>query len=213
MPKGEIDIITGTMSSGKTEELLRRLGRAKIARQKVQVFYPDTDTRSESNTVSSASGGKHFAMPFPANNPEKILEMADSDTHVFGIDEAQFASEELVEVCKELMGKGAKVYVSGLDMNFRGEPFGSTMERIMQVSFDVQKLHAVCMMCGDDASVPQRLVLNSNDRYVPAPIDSDLVAVGRVVSENGNSVKTKEHVIYQARCWNCLQLPETLDES
>ncbi len=208
--RGEINVTTGTMSSGKTEELIRRLRRGVIARQKVQAFYPDMSERRHPGTINSANWASFPAEPFDATDPAVLLEMIDEDTTMVGVDEIQFLPVEYVKVCMELRAMGVTVHNSSLDMNFRGEPFGETPGRLMSVAFDVQKLHAVCVQCGEDATVPQRLVKNHNGRWVPAPASSGVVAVAGVTTEgNGGS----SGVIYEARCWECHQLPDEIDEN
>ncbi|MFZ5877810.1 MAG: thymidine kinase [Chloroflexota bacterium] len=176
---GSIEVVCGSMFSGKTDELIRRLVRATIARQKVQVFKPIIDVRYAVEKVTSHAGAHFDAIPI--QNAEEIYTRMDADTTVIGIDEAQFFDPEVVEVARTLAEKGIRVIVAGLDMDFRGEPFGP-MPRLMAVAEHVDKLHAICMVCGDDASRTQRLV---NGR--PARYDDPVVIVG--ASE-----------LYEARC-------------
>lgn len=176
---GSVEVVCGSMFSGKTDELIRRLVRATIAKQKVQVFKPAIDIRYAVEKVASHAGSTYDAIP--VEKSAEIRSKLDEDTTVVGIDEAQFFDSEIVEVVKELASKGVRVIVAGLDTDFRGEPFGS-MPALMSEAEDVAKLHAICMVCGDNASRTQRLV-NGN----PARYDEPIVIVG--ASE-----------LYEARC-------------
>jgi len=167
------------MFSGKTDELIRRLVRATIAKQKVQVFKPAIDIRYAVEKVTSHAGSNYDAVP--VENAGGIREKLEADTTVVGIDEAQFFDPEIVQVAQELAGKGIRVIVAGLDMDFRGEPFGP-MPIFMSMAEQVDKLHAICMTCGDEASRTQRLVNGKPARY-----DDPVVIVG--ASE-----------MYEARC-------------
>jgi thymidine kinase len=176
---GSIEVVCGSMFSGKTDELIRRLIRATIAKQKVQVFKPAIDIRYAVEKVASHTGSTFDAIP--VEKAAEIRSKLDKDTTVVGIDEAQFFDAEVVTVAKELAARGVRVLVAGLDTDFRGEPFGS-MPVLMSEAEDVTKLHAICMVCGDDASRTQRLVNGS-----PAHYDDPVVIVG--ASE-----------LYEARC-------------
>ncbi len=176
---GSIEVVCGSMFSGKTDELIRRLVRATIAKQKVQVFKPSIDVRYAVEKVTSHAGANFDAIPI--QNAKEILTTVDADTTVVGIDEAQFFDPEVVEVARLLAEKGIRVLVAGLDMDFRGEPFGP-MPLLMAMAEHVDKLHAICMVCGDDASRTQRLVNGKPARY-----DDPVVIVG--ASE-----------MYEARC-------------
>ncbi|MDO9303231.1 MAG: thymidine kinase [Anaerolineales bacterium] len=176
---GSIEVICGSMFSGKTDELIRRLTRATIAKQKVQVFKPAIDIRYAVEKVASHTGSTFDAIP--VEKAAEIRSKLDKDTTVVGMDEAQFFDPEIVTVAKELAARGVRVLVAGLDMDFRGEPFGS-MPVLMSEAEDVSKLHAICMVCGDDASRTQRLVNGKPARY-----DDPVVIVG--ASE-----------LYEARC-------------
>lgn len=176
---GSVEVVCGSMFSGKTDELIRRLVRATIAKQKVQVFKPAIDIRYAVEKVASHAGSTYDAIP--VEKSAEIRAKLDKDTTVVGIDEAQFFDSEIVEVVKELATKNIRVIVAGLDTDFRGEPFGS-MPALMSEAEDVLKLHAICMVCGDEASRTQRLV---NDK--PARYDEPIVIVG--ASE-----------LYEARC-------------
>jgi thymidine kinase len=176
---GSIEVICGSMFSGKTDELIRRLIRATIAKQKVQVFKPAIDIRYAVEKVASHTGSTYDAIP--VEKAAEIRTKLDKDTTVVGIDEAQFFDAEVVTVARELAARGVRVLVAGLDTDFRGEPFGS-MPILMSEAEDVTKLHAICMACGDEASRTQRLVNGSPARY-----DDPVVIVG--ASE-----------LYEARC-------------
>ncbi|WP_428328889.1 thymidine kinase [Mucilaginibacter sp.] len=156
---GSIEVVCGSMFSGKTEELIRRLNRAKIARLKVEIFSPKADTRfSETELVSHNS----TSIPStPVENASSIL-LLGSDVHVIGIDEAQFFDDELPDVCNILANKGIRVIVAGLDMDFKGRPFGP-MPTIMAMAESVTKLHAVCVRCGNPAMYSYRLVPDESE--------------------------------------------------
>lgn len=152
--QGRIEVICGSMFSGKTEELIRRLKRARIARQRVEIYKPAIDTRYSDNDVVS-----HDANSIPSTPVESarsILLMA-SDAQVVGIDEAQFFDEAIVKVCNELANSGKRVIVAGLDMDFKGIPFGP-MPQLMAIAEDVTKVHAICVKCGNLAHVSHRIV-------------------------------------------------------
>lgn len=158
--RGCIEVICGSMFSGKTEELIRRLKRAKIARQRVEIFKPAIDKRySEEDIVSHDSNAIHSA---PVDNSHSILLMT-SDVDVVGIDEAQFFDDGIVEVCSELANNGTRVIVAGLDMDFRRIPFGP-MPALLSIADDVTKVHAICVECGHIANYSYRLV--DSDRRV-----------------------------------------------
>ncbi|HSB88700.1 MAG TPA: thymidine kinase [Anaerolineales bacterium] len=176
---GGIEVITGSMFSGKTDELIRRLRRARIARQRIQVFKPSVDTRFAETKVTSHAGTEFDATP--VERAARLRQVIDPGTTVVAIDEAQFFDDEIIEVAKSLAGRGLRVLVAGLDLDFRGEPFGP-MPRLMAEAEHVDKLHAICMVCGGDASRTQRLIDGQPARY-----DDPVVVVG--ASE-----------LYEARC-------------
>ena len=176
---GSIEVVCGSMFSGKTDELIRRLIRATIAKQKVQVFKPAIDVRYAVEKVTSHAGSDFDATPIQKSSD--ILSKVEKDTTVVGIDEAQFFDPEIVQVAEALASRGIRVLVAGLDMDFRGEPFGP-MPIFMSMAERVDKLHAICMVCGDEASRTQRLVNGKPARY-----DDPVVIVG--ASE-----------LYEARC-------------
>ena len=167
---GWIEVICGSMFSGKTEELIRRLNRARIAQQKVEVFKPAVDTRYDEEDVVSHDEKKTHSIP--VQNASQILFYAE-DFEVVGIDEAQFFGNELVAVCNELAENGKRVLVSGLDMDFKGNPFGP-IPQLMAVAEYVTKVHAICIRCGNLANHSHRtvedeslVVLGETDVYEP----------------------------------------------
>jgi thymidine kinase len=176
---GSIEVITGSMFCGKTDELIRRLRRATIARQKVQVFKPIIDDRYSIEKVTSHAGSEFAAIPI--RKTEDIFKELDKDTTVVAIDEAQFLDDEIITVSQKLADEGLRVIVAGLDTDFRGEPFGP-MPVMMAKAERVDKLHAICMVCGEPASRTQRLVNGE-----PAHYHDPVVIVG--ASE-----------MYEARC-------------
>lgn len=159
---GSIEVITGSMFCGKTDELIRRLRRATIARQKVQVFKPAIDNRYAVEKVTSHAGSEYNAKPI--QSAPEILDWLDEFTTVVGIDEAQFFDDRVIPLCQELATRGIRVIVAGLDTDFRGEPFGP-MPFLMAEAEVVDKLHAICMVCGEPASRTQRLVDGRPARY------------------------------------------------
>ncbi|MDD7318997.1 MAG: thymidine kinase [Prevotella sp.] len=151
---GRIEVICGSMFSGKTEELIRRLKRAKFAKQQVEIFKPAIDTRySDADVVSH---DRNSIQCTPIDSSSSILLMA-GDNEVIGIDEAQFLDDGLVGVCNELANRGVRVIIAGLDMDFKGNPFGP-IPALCSVADDVQKVHAICVKCGSQAYVSHRLV-------------------------------------------------------
>jgi thymidine kinase len=155
---GSIEVVCGSMFSGKTEELIRRLNRAKIARLKVEIFSPKADTRYAEDALVSHNSN---SIPSTAVENASSILLLGSDVHVIGIDEAQFFDDELPDVCNVLANKGIRVIVAGLDMDFKGRPFGP-MPEIMAMAESVTKLHAVCMRCGNPALYSYRLVNNDS---------------------------------------------------
>ncbi len=150
---GWIEVIAGSMFSGKTEELLRRLRRAKIAHQKVEIFKPRIDIRYSSNEV--VSHDENSVLSTPVDTSGNIL-LLSSNVDVVGIDEAQFFDNGLADVCSQLANQGIRVIVAGLDMDFKGKPFGP-VPALMACAEYVTKVHAVCMKCGDLAHFSHRL--------------------------------------------------------
>lgn len=153
---GRIEVVCGSMFSGKTEELIRRLKRAKIARQRVIIFKPDIDTRF--SKVDVVSHDHNSIASTPVKNSDSILKSA-AGFDVIGIDEAQFFDDKLVDVCNKLANQGIRVIIAGLDMDFRGEPFGP-IPNLCAIADDVTKVHAICVKCGSLAYASHRLVRN-----------------------------------------------------
>jgi thymidine kinase len=170
------------MFSGKTEELIRRTRRAVIAKQRVQVFKPAIDTRFSTEKITSHNGINVEAQPMTI--AQDILAAVESDTTVVAIDEVQFFNREIVDVCESLAEQGKRVICAGLDMDFRGVPFGP-MPDLLARAEDVSKLHAICVVCGEEASRTQRLILGR-----PAAYDDPVVLVGAAE-------------VYEARCRQC----------
>ena len=158
--KGSIEVICGSMFSGKTEELIRRLKRAQYARQKVEIFKPTVDDRyDEANVVSH---DENSVQSTPVNESREILSLANN-IEVAGIDEAQFFDEHLVDVCNHLANRGVRVIVAGLDMDYLGKPFGP-IPALMATAEHVTKVHAICLKCGDLANHSHRL--NTKDSLI-----------------------------------------------
>jgi thymidine kinase len=173
--KGWIEVVCGSMFSGKTEELIRRLNRAKIANLEVAIFKPSVDVRYDENEV--VSHNQNSISSTPVSSSLNILLMC-GNANVIGIDEAQFFDNELVFVCEKLAQQGVRVIVAGLDMDYLGKPFGP-MPALMAIAEYVTKVHAICMVCGDIATHSFRKINNDN-----------LVMLG-------------EHNTYEARCRFC----------
>ena len=151
---GWIEVICGSMFSGKTEELLRRVKRAKIAKQKIKIFKPKKDVRYDKKKVISHD--QNSIKSKPVSNPGKIIKLSEK-FEVIGIDEAQFFDDSIVEVCNELANQGKRVIVSGLDMDYTGKPFGP-MPNLLAIAEYVTKVHAVCSKSGKMASYTHRIV-------------------------------------------------------
>jgi thymidine kinase len=168
--RGTIEVICGSMFSGKTEELIRRLKRAKIANQKVEIFKPAIDTRYDETAVVSHDANSIHSTPI--DNSQTILLMAQG-VDVVGIDEAQFFDDQIMHVCEVLARRGIRVIVAGLDMDYLGKPFGQ-MPNLLAIADFITKLHAICMKCGNIASISYRktaqegqVVLGEKDTYEP----------------------------------------------
>jgi thymidine kinase len=185
---GWIEVVCGSMFSGKTEELIRLVRRARIAKQQVQVFKPALDVRYASEKVASHNGLHWEAVP--VGNAREILELLEPDTTVVAVDEAQFFDFELSTVCTELAESDVRVILAGLDMDFRGEPFGP-MPLLMAEAEEVKKLQAICVVCGAPASRTQRLIDG-----LPAKYDDPIILVGGSES-------------YEARCRHCHEVPRS----
>jgi len=167
---GRIEVICGSMFSGKTEELIRRLKRLKYANQSFKVFKPEIDTRNKKNIIKSH--GEIEIEAETVSNAKEILDLSN-DVDVIGIDEAQFFSEDLVDVCNTLANRGTRVLVAGLDMDFSGKPFGP-MPNLMAIAEEVTKVHAVCSETGEPALYSYRkggndnvVLLGEKDKYEP----------------------------------------------
>ena len=167
---GWIEVVCGSMFSGKTEELIRRLNRARIANQKVEIFKPAVDTRYDEEDVVSHNA--NAVKSNPVQNASQILFYSE-DFEVVGIDEAQFFDDELISVCNELANRGKRVIVAGLDMDFTGKPFGP-IPHLMAIAEYVTKVHAICIRCGNLANYSHRIskdekliLLGETDSYEP----------------------------------------------
>lgn len=183
---GWIEVIAGVMFAGKSEELIRRVRRAIIARKRVQVFKSHLDDRYGLYRVTTHDGLSVEAQP--ADSSAEIMREVRADTEVLAIDEAQFLDSGIVEVCTMLAARGMRVIVAGTDTDFRGEPFGS-MPQLLAVAEVIDKLHAICVKCGDPACRNQRLIDGRPARY-----DSPTIMVGGSES-------------YEARCRHCHEVP------
>lgn len=154
--RGWIEVICGSMFSGKTEELIRRLKRARIARQKVEIFKPAVDVRYDEQKVVSHDANEILSTPVPASS--NILLLANN-VDVVGIDEAQFFDPELPNVCTQLANQGVRVIVAGLDMDFKGKPFGP-IPALLAIAEYITKVHAICVKCGNLAHFSHRTIVN-----------------------------------------------------
>ena len=179
---GSIEVVCGSMFSGKTEELIRRLKRAQIAKLKVQCFKPVIDDRYSKDHVMSHDSSKILSIPVAKSS--EIMEKVEDNTRVVGVDEAQFFDAGIVEICQKLANRGVRVVVAGLDMDYLGNPF-EPMPKLLAIAENVTKLHAICMACGTEASRSQRIVAGD-----------DQISVG-----------SKEQ--YEARCRSCHDINET----
>ncbi len=180
---GWIEVVCGSMFSGKTEELIRRLKRARIANQKVEIFKPKIDTRYDDKKVVSHDANSILSMPI--EHSSQLLELTDG-VNVIGIDEAQFFDSELPEVCQTLALRGNRVIVAGLDMDYKGNPFGP-MPNLLAVAEYITKVHAICQHCGNLATHSYR------------------------VSDEGGTVVLGEKDRYEARCRTCYHMGNILN--
>ncbi|MFA6872491.1 MAG: thymidine kinase, partial [Bacteroidaceae bacterium] len=151
---GRIEVVCGSMFSGKTEELIRRLKRAQFARQKVEIFKPSIDIRYSDAEVVSHDSNSIASTPIDSSGS---IELLSSDIDVVGIDEAQFFDDGIVDVCRRLANQGIRIIIAGLDMDFKGEPFGP-MPMLCAIADEVTKVHAICVRCGNLAYASHRLV-------------------------------------------------------
>jgi thymidine kinase len=187
--KGQLEVICGSMFSGKTEELLRRLNRAEYAKQNVLTIRHQIDQRKSKTSITSHNGRERLA--FTIDNSQeslnKILELANSNISVVGIDEVQFFPKEIVGIICQLVERGKRVVIAGLDLDFRAEPFG-IMPLLLAIADHITKLKAICVLCGKDAHHTQRLVNGK-----PAKYTDPIILVGA-------------EECYQARCRDCFQI-------
>ncbi|MEO6669241.1 MAG: thymidine kinase [Ferruginibacter sp.] len=179
--RGWIEVICGSMFSGKTEELIRRLKRVKIANLKVEIFKPAIDTRYDETKI--VSHDTNAIMSTPVDSSQNILLLAN-DVDVVGIDEAQFFDAEIAQVCEQLALKGIRVIVAGLDMDYLGKPFGQ-MPNLLSVADYITKLHAICVKCGNIANISYRKVAG------------------------GGQVLLGEKDVYEPRCRHCAQVKDS----
>ncbi len=184
---GWIEVITGSMFSGKSEELIRRVKRARYGKKKTIVFKPEIDDRYCVNSVVSHNGGQVNAINI--SKAREIYQYITDEIEVIAIDEVQFLDDEVIDVCKELANKGKRVITAGLDTDFRGEPFGCT-HILMAIAEYVDKLQAICVVCGNPASKTQRLIEGR-----PASESDPIILVGAIES-------------YEARCRRCHVVPK-----
>ncbi len=185
--KGSLELICGSMFSGKSEELIRRLKRAELAKQNVLVFKHSLDDRTTIEYVVSHCGSKLKAIP--VENPQDILKLTPNSVTVVGIDEVQFFDIAIIQVICQLIDLGKRVLIAGLDLDFRGKPFGP-IPTLMAIADSVTKLQAICIHCGKNAHFTQRLVNGK-----PAKHDDPLVLIGAEEA-------------YQARCRSCHQIDQ-----
>lgn len=184
---GWIEVVAGVMFSGKSEELLRRVRRATIARRKVQVFKSHLDSRYAGVFSISTHDGREIEAT-PIDTAAEIFRLVKSDTELVAIDEAQFLDEEIVPVASALAARGVQVILAGTETDFRGEPFGP-MGKLLAIAESVEKLQAICVICGDLATRNQRLVDGKPARY-----ESPTILIGG-------------HESYEARCRHCHRVP------
>lgn len=184
---GWIEVVTGSMFSGKSEELIRRVKRARYGRKKTIVFKPEIDDRYCVNSVVSHSGDQVNAINI--SKAKEIMQYISDDVEVVAIDEVQFLDKEVIDICTELADRGKRVIVAGLDTDFKGQPFGST-HILMSIAEYVDKLQAICVVCGNPASRTQRLIEGK-----PASKKDPVILVGAIES-------------YEARCRRCHIVPK-----
>lgn len=190
---GRIEVVCGSMFSGKTEELIRRMKRAKFARQKVEIFKPSIDTRYSDEDI--VSHDRTSIRSTPIDSSGSLLLLA-SDIDVVGIDEAQFFDNGLVSVCNQLANRGVRVIIAGLDMDFQGLPFGP-IPALCAIADDVTKVHAICVKCGALAYVSHRLVHNDRrvllgEKMEYEPLCRDCYQ--KVLKEEKEHERTKDYV-------------------
>ncbi len=183
---GWIEVISGVMFSGKSEELMRRVRRAMLARKRVQVFKSSLDARYGIDAVASHDGGRIQAEP--VQTALELMEKVRPDTEVVAVDEVQFLDDDIVNAANTLADRGVRVILAGTDMDFRGRPFGP-MPALLAIAEKVDKLHAICVRCGELATRNQRLIDGR-----PAPAEGPTIQVGGLES-------------YEARCRRCHEVP------
>jgi thymidine kinase len=190
---GKLEVVCGSMFSGKTEELVRRLRRAEFANKNVLTIKHMIDNRKSHSCIVSHNGLQREALLISGSEGgmEALKKVIDQDFDVIGIDEIQFFPPEIIDVIQELVEKGKRVIVAGLDMDFRGEPFG-IVPALMAIADDVLKLHAICLVCGDEANFTQRLINGQ-----PAKYDDELILVGA-------------EECYEARCRGCYKIDKKM---
>ncbi|MBU3101339.1 MULTISPECIES: thymidine kinase [Clostridium] len=184
---GWVEVIIGPMYSGKSEELIRRIRRTKIAKQKVQVFKPEIDNRYSKDDVVSHCGEKEEAVR--VKDSLQILDLLDADTQVIAIDEVQFFDKGIIDIITSLADNNKRVICAGLDMDFRGEPFGP-IPALLAIAEFVDKIQAICVVCGNPATRTQRLINGK-----PAKYEDKIVLIGATES-------------YEARCRKCHIVPK-----
>jgi thymidine kinase len=193
--KGRLEVICGSMFSGKTEELLRRLKRAEYAKQNVLALKHHLDKKrniTSPSNITSHQGTERFAFMVGDNaiSVEKIFELANRNIDVVGIDEIQFFSPDIIDIIYTLIDQGKRVIVAGLDLDFRGEPFG-IMPILLSIADEVTKLKAICIVCGNDAHHTQRII-----NGIPAKYSDPIILIGATEC-------------YEARCRNCFIIDKT----
>lgn len=187
MTTGSLVVVTGSMFSGKTEELIRRVRRALYARRKVQVFKHALETRSDLEEIRSHDGNPHDAVA--VSSSEELLEKVEEDTDLVAVEEAQFFDAGIVDACERLADAGYEVISAGLDMDFRGDPFGPT-PALLSVADEIVKLRAICVVCGREALRSQRCIDGE-----PAPASAPTILVGA-------------RETYEARCRHHHEVPQ-----
>jgi thymidine kinase len=185
--EGWVEVVSGVMFSGKSEELLRRIRRALIARKRVQVFKSHLDDRYGGVFRISSHDGSELEA-HPVNNSVQIAELVRPDSQVVAIDEAQFLDDGVVDVVNDIADRGVRVIVAGTDMDFRGEPFGP-IPKLLAIAERIDKLHAICVVCGDLATRNQRLI------------------DGRAAPAEGPTIQVGGSESYEARCRKCHEVP------
>src|SRR6056297_116820 len=189
---GWLEVITGPMYCGKSEELIRRIKRVKIAQKNIKVFKPLIDNRYSNDNVVSHSGKSIEAVP--VDHPEEIYNKISEEVDVVAIDEIQFFHPDIVKICEGLANNGVRVILAGLDRDFRGEPFDPVPELMARAEY-VDKLHAICVQCGEPATRTQRLIDGE-----PASYDDEVILVGA-------------DEVYEARCRKCHAVKGTSDKN